>query len=161
MKAERLGIDPNSPNADRTYKHWYRTLSNFVKSLAASRGNSQSTERLTPSTIDKFNLLINYIECSIFEYTSECETFDEAIQTLQLVYVKPKNIILARRILATRKQKSGETLDQYLSELKALTKNCDFKAVTSEQYKSEMVRDAFINGLSLIIFVKSYWKIKL
>ena len=90
--------------------------------LAASRGNSQSTEQSTPS-------------------------FDEVIQTLQSVYVKPKNIILSRNILATRKQKSGETLDQYLNELKALAKNCDFKAVTSEQYKSEMVRDAFINGL--------------
>ena len=55
--------------------------------------------------------------------------------------------MLARHILSTRKQKAGESLDQFLNELKTLAKDCDLKTVSAEQYKSEMIRDAFINGL--------------
>ena len=55
--------------------------------------------------------------------------------------------MLARHILSTRKQKAGESLDQFLNELKTLAKDCDFKTVSAEQYKSEMIRDAFINRL--------------
>ena len=48
MKPDRLGIDPNSTDAEKTYNHWLRTFYNFV------------------STVDdnsiKLNLLINHIE---------------------------------------------------------------------------------------------------
>ncbi|XP_012557173.3 uncharacterized protein LOC105844754 [Hydra vulgaris] len=66
---------------------------------------------------------------------------------LESIYIKPKNEIFARHILSTRKQKPSETIDQFLNELKNLSKDCKFTAVTAEQYKSEMIRDAFINGL--------------
>ena len=69
------------------------------------------------------------------------------IQILKTIYVKPKNVILAIHILSTRKQKAGESLDQFLNEFKTLAKDCDVKTVSAEQYKSEMIRDAFINGL--------------
>ncbi|CAJ1099219.1 Hypothetical predicted protein [Octopus vulgaris] len=55
---------------------------------------------------------------------------------------------MARHLLATRKQKLGESLDQFLNELKILAKDCDFVAVSAEQYRSEMIRDVFINGLT-------------
>ena len=29
MKSERLGIDPNKTDADKTYKHWFQTLTIF------------------------------------------------------------------------------------------------------------------------------------
>ena len=54
--------------------------------------------------------------------------------------------MLARPILSTRKRKAVESLDQFLNELKT-AKDCDFKTVSFEQYKTEMIRDAFINGL--------------
>ena len=97
--------------------------------------------------VNKFNLLINYIEPNVYEFIFECETYDQEIETLKTIYVKPKNVMLARHILSTRKQKAGESLDQFLNELKTLAKDCDFKTVSAEQYKSEMIRDAFINGL--------------
>ncbi|CAI9720227.1 Hypothetical predicted protein [Octopus vulgaris] len=55
---------------------------------------------------------------------------------------------MARHLLATRKQKPGESLDQFLNELKILEKDCDFVAVSAEQYRSEMIREPFINGLT-------------
>ena len=61
--------------------------------------------------------------------------------------MKPRNVLLARHILSTRKQKAGENVHQFLNELKTLAKDCDFKTVSVDQYRSEMIRDAFINGL--------------
>ena len=70
MKPKRLGIDPSSPDVDKTYKHWYRTFFNFVDSLSFSEGN---TEGSSPKTqVKKFNLLINYIESSVYEFIFEC-----------------------------------------------------------------------------------------
>ena len=61
--------------------------------------------------------------------------------------MKHQNVVLARHILSTTKQKAGESLHQFLNELKTLVKDCDFKTVSADQYKSEMIRDAFISGL--------------
>ncbi|XP_012565799.2 uncharacterized protein LOC105849896 [Hydra vulgaris] len=133
MKPDRLGIDPNSADAAKTYNHWLRTFNNFV------------------STVDnnfiKLNLLINHIEPNVYEFISECDDFEQATSILESIYIKPKNEIFARHILSTRKQKPSETIDQFLNELKNLSKDCKFTAVTAEQYKSEMIRNAFINGL--------------
>ncbi|XP_012562704.1 uncharacterized protein LOC101238699 [Hydra vulgaris] len=133
MKPDRLGIDPNSADAAKTYNHWLKTFNNFV------------------STVDnnfiKLNLLINHIEPNVYEFISECDDFEQATSILESIYIKPKNEIFARHILSTRKQKPSETIDQFLNELKNLSKDCKFTAVTAEQYKSEMIRDAFINGL--------------
>ena len=85
---------------------------------------------------------------SVYDYISECATFDAASDTLKNKYIKPKNEIFARHLLATRKQQPGETLDKFLVELKTLAKDCNFVAVTPELYKSQLIRDAFINGLN-------------
>ena len=62
-------------------------------------------------------------------------------------YVKPKNEIFARHILATSKQEQGQPLDQFLKKLRSLSKECDFKAVSADKNKEEAIRDAFISGL--------------
>ena len=69
------------------------------------------------------------------------------IDTLDNLFVKSPNVIFARHLLSTRRQQSGETLDQFLQDLRKLSKDCKFKAVTAEQYREELIRDAFINGL--------------
>ena len=82
-------------------------------------------------------------------YSVFCEaaTYEEAITLLKTSYVKTPNEIFARHKLATRKQQIGETLDQYLQELKLLSKDCNFLQVSAIQYRDEAVRDAFISGL--------------
>lgn len=49
------------------------------------------------------------------------------------MYIKLKNIIMSYSLLATRKQKPEESLDQYLNELKILAKDCDIVALIAEQ----------------------------
>ncbi|CAI9718276.1 Hypothetical predicted protein [Octopus vulgaris] len=138
LKPDRLNVDPNSTNADKTFNHWFRTFTNFIYSLPGQE------DRI----IDKLNLLINYLELNVYEFISEAKNYDQAVNTLKSVCIKPRNIVMARHLLATRKQKAGESLDQFLNNLKILAKDCDFVAVSAEQYPSEMIRDAFINGLT-------------
>ena len=62
--------------------------------------------------------------------------------------MKTPNEIFARHQLLTRRQQPEESLDNFLQELRKLSKNCNYKAVTSEQYREEQVGDAFITGIS-------------
>ncbi|XP_065650708.1 uncharacterized protein LOC136078821 [Hydra vulgaris] len=85
---------------------------------------------------------------------AECDGFEQATSILESIYIKPKNEIFARHILSKRKQKIhlgidllSESIDQFLNEFKNLSKDRKFTAVSDEQYKSEMIRDAFINCL--------------
>ena len=69
MKLVRLRIDPNTTDADKTYKHWFRTFSNFLESLSTS--NTASSSQSSTGTISKFNFLITYIETNVYELISE------------------------------------------------------------------------------------------
>ncbi|XP_003370755.1 zinc knuckle protein [Trichinella spiralis] len=48
------------------------------------------------------------------------------------------------------KQRDGESLEEFLHALQRLSKNCEYKNVTAEQYREEIIRDAFINNMSSI-----------
>ncbi|GFO24398.1 retrovirus-related pol polyprotein from transposon 17.6 [Plakobranchus ocellatus] len=139
LKPERFSIDPNSLNASKQWSHWFRTFNNFVSSLQ---------QHQTPDAVDKLNLLINYVDPSVYEYIAECTTYEAAVDLLKNAYIKPKNEIFARHVLATTKQEPGQNLDEFLQKLRALAKDCDFKQVTAEQNKNDFIRDAFICGLS-------------
>ena len=70
-------------------------------------------------------MLTNYVTPKIYESFAECVTYDEAIQTLEALFVKPTNEIFARHLLATRCQHAGETLDEYLSLSLGVVSNSD------------------------------------
>ena len=53
--------------------------------------------------------------------------------------MKPANEIFARHLLATRKQQSNETLDEFLQSLKILSRDCNFKNVDAVIYHDECV----------------------
>ena len=135
LKPARLDLDPSSTGAAKQWKHWYCTFLNFI-------------EECKPHVPDRLQILVNFVSPEVYEYIEECRDFDSAIKTLQELFVKTPNEIFARHILATRKQHAGESLDEFLQDLKKLSKDCNFKSVSAEQYREEMIRDAFINGLS-------------
>jgi hypothetical protein len=135
LKPHRLDIEPDQPNADREWIHWYRTFTNFVTSLS---------EDHTP---DKLSVLTNYVSSRVYEIIVECTSYDEAIQVLQSIYIRPNNEIFARHKLASRRQESSEPLDSYLNVLKRLSKDCNYKSVSAALYRDESIRDSFISGL--------------
>ena len=48
---------------------------------------------------------------------------------------------------ATRRQLPEESLDDYLRNLKILSRDCSFKDVTADIYQEESIRDSFIAGI--------------
>ena len=110
LKPERLDADPNSPTASQEWTHWHRTIKSFLSSI----------EACNPGKLDT---LINFVSPTVYGYIADCTTYDSAERTLQGLYVKPKNEVFARHLLATRRQENGELLDQYLQGLKLLGKD--------------------------------------
>ena len=63
------------------------------------------------------------------------------------MFIKKKNSIFARYLLATRRQETEESLELYLQNLKILNHDCDFTALTASQARDITIRDAFISGV--------------
>ena len=126
-------LDPNSPSAAKEWKHWHRTFRNFIDECAENAPN-------------KFRTLVNYVSHNVYDYIEDGAYYDAAIETLTQLYIKTPNEISARHLLATRRQKPGET--EFLQELRKLSKDCNLKMFTAEQYREELVRDSFINGIA-------------
>ena len=135
LKPERLAVDPNSPTAAKEWRFWHQTFKNFLTLC----GNDAP---------DKYLTIINLRSHSVYDYVEDCTDYNSVVAILEKLYVKTPNEIFARHLLATRGQQSGESLDEFLLELRKLSKDCNLKAVSVEQYKEELVRDSFINGLS-------------
>ncbi|XP_072395075.1 uncharacterized protein [Diabrotica undecimpunctata] len=96
----------------------------------------------------KLQLLINHISPRVYTYISDCNTYNESIQTLDKIYIKPNNTIHARHILTTRRQQADESIDSYMQSLKQLAKDCNFTAVDADTNKNDTIRGAFIAGMT-------------
>ena len=91
LRPDRFDVEPSDPGATKKWLHWLRTFQNFLSSLTEAQQNNG------------LNLLINYVSPNVFEFISDCNDFEDAIQTLTGLYDKPKNEIFARHLLATCK----------------------------------------------------------
>ena len=54
----------------------------------------------------------------------EASGFGDTITALEKLYLKPKNEVFARHLLATWKQKLGENVDQFYQQRLHLSKDC-------------------------------------
>lgn len=73
------------------------------------------------------------------------------METLNALRIKPKNILTARHLLATRYQFPYESTDMYLQVINQLARESEYKAVDTKTNGNYSIRDAFIAG---IIFAK-------
>ena len=133
LKPRCFETDHNAPDAEKQWKYFYKTFTNF---LTAVQGDE-----------NKLQLLVNHISPDIYPLIEDCLTYDQAIATLRKIYVKPPNEVYSRHLLATRVQQEGESLDSFLQALKDLSKNCNFGPVTAAQHRDEYIRDSFITGI--------------
>ncbi|VDP92899.1 unnamed protein product [Echinostoma caproni] len=65
---------------------------------------------------------------------------------IEALYIKPKNEVFARHVLATTKQENGQSVDQFIQKLHSLAIDCNFLSVSAEKHRDEAIRDAFITG---------------
>ena len=83
-------------------------------------------------------VLLNFIGSSvwIFDYPD----YERAVSKLQQLYVNPLNEIHARYILLMCRQKPEEVLDEYPLNLRHLSGDCNYKAVSAEEHRAEAIR---------------------
>ena len=134
LRPIRFDVNPNEPNAAKEFTHWMKTFEHYC-------------EVLPQTGLDKLKLLPNYLSPQVFDYINDKTTYDDAVKALKDIYVKPSNEVFARHLLKTRKQQNGESIDDFLQELRTLSKDCSFKDVDKILYASESIRDAFIAGI--------------
>ena len=137
LRPERLDFDVKSSNAEEDYNHWIRTFENFLEAVIKSNDDA-----------DKLKVLTNFVTPKVYHYIADCDSFESAKDMLQSLFIKKKNKVCARYILLNQKQDPSETISDYVASLKQLTRDCDFKQVTSQQYHEEMLLNAFVSGLS-------------
>jgi len=138
----RFDGDPNSPKAAKFLKHWWKVFTDFLEMCehVATAQDQGAPNRL--------QVLVEYVSAEVYEIIDDCTTYDEAISRLKRAYIKSPNSSFARHGLATRKQKPEECLRTFMQALLVLSKDCNFRDLTAEEYKNELVRDTFIGGLS-------------
>ena len=134
LRPDRLDKDPNDPDAAKEWIHWRRTFENFVVGVSTDKE-------------EKLKILTNFVSSKVFQYIEDSTDYDSAIKTLASLFIKPRNEIYARHLLATRRQQT-ETLSEFLQALRILSKDCNFQAVSATLYQEECIRDAFISGIT-------------
>jgi len=142
LKPKDLDVLPTDSNAASVFKYWIATLESFLQAVESGQAAIGPIEG-----VNRRGLLVNFLT-PVYEHIEDCETYEAAVAELKRVYVKTKKNVFARHLLATRRQLPGESLQQFLQVLKTLSKDCSFRAVSAEQYRWELVRDAFINELA-------------
>lgn len=138
LRPERFDGDPSLSTAAAEWAHWKKTFVNFL----AVQESAITTDEA------KLTILINHVSPNVYTHISECEKYEQAMNLLNKLYIKPNNILYARHALATRRQSSHETIDTYIQALKQLSKDCNFVAVDSKTNRDDNIRDAFIAGIS-------------
>ena len=136
LKPRILDTETNSPASEKERKHWKKTFQNYI--------TAHETEG---ARLDKLQVLTNFLSYKLCVYNDECETYDNAIIGLDGVFTKTANEAFARYRLATVRQKPGQSMDEYLQELRRLSKDCNFRAVSETEQRDGFIRDALINGI--------------
>jgi len=91
--------------------------------------------------------LLTSLSPAIYQYVEDTQSCEEAVAILKKAYKKQKNPVLARHLIATRRQRSDESLAEVVQALLVLAKDCEFKDVTAAKNQEDLVRDAFISGI--------------
>ena len=129
-----------STAATKQWKHWKRTFRSYVDRFVVSGVGDELEE-------DRLAALINCATAEVYEYIDHCTSYTEAEEVLEKLYVKQPNDVFARYLLRTAKQRADQTLADFKCALVKLAKDCQFKDVTAAQYRDELMRDSFINGI--------------
>jgi len=125
----------------RRLTYWLRTVNDYIDYLGECHAEDAPA-------INRARIIISCLSPSIYPLVEEDETFEQIVATLKAAYIKKKNNGYARHLLVSRHPQPGESVTEYAQTLKSLAKECTFGAVTADEYRAELTRDAFINGLS-------------
>ena len=127
LKPKALDVLTTDSNAASVFKYWISIFESFLQAVETGQAAIDLSVEVNRRR------LVNFHTPSAYQYIEDCEAYEAAVAELKRVYVKTKNNVFARHLLATRTQLPGESLQQFLQVLKTLSKDCSFRAVTAEQ----------------------------
>ena len=81
LRPARFDVILNTRGSDKVWIHWKKTFTNFLTSIAEHEP-------------DRLNVLNNYVSPEVFEYIADSTNYTLAIETLESLYITPKNEIL-------------------------------------------------------------------
>ena len=136
-----LVADPTAADGPRAFKYWFRTIEDYLATLAEFRRDGDPE-------INKTRIVRNFLSPEMYAYVEELDDYEAIVAALRQLYIKRKNNVYARHLLVSRKQESTELVFEYLQALRLLAKDCSFEDVTAVVYREELISDSFINGLS-------------
>ena len=124
---------------DSLVTHWGATMLQYLNTMKSG------TQPLSDE--QKYSVLINHVNSDVYSCINQFTKYSEAIAHLESIFVRTVNKCHARYLLATRHQKDGESIFQFIMALHKTSKDCDFKAVDANVHCAETVRTAFISGI--------------
>ena len=82
FKPNRFATEADgSKSAHTAWLHWKHSFGSFYDSLT-------DDQKAKPEPF-KYNLLVNHISANVYEYISDKDKYNEAIDVLQALYVQP------------------------------------------------------------------------
>lgn len=95
------------------------------------------------------NILLHIIgeQCrELYEqFDSKCNTVDEILEKFKNYFTQKKNLTVERHKFFTRNQNENESIEQYVYELKKLSKSCEFDTLCDS-----LIKDRLVCGISNI-----------
>ena len=113
-----LKLSADGRNNIALIQHWKKTLESFLTAI------SPAATPLTPQ--QKFDVLTNHVSPDIYSSILHLQTYADAIQLLEGIFIKARNKNYARHKLASRKQEDEESIYQFHIALKTLARDFDF-----------------------------------
>ena len=141
LRPKELSVQPEAPDAQRSFAYWLRTVEDFISTLAEFRKDGDPE-------INKKRIIVSCLSPEIYPYVEDADTYENVVEILKSAYIKKKNNVYARHLLVSRRQAANETISEFLQALKSLAKDCTFADVKAAEYRDELTRDSFINNLS-------------
>ena len=141
LRPKELSISPNEENSKKFFKFWLRTVEDFIEALSEARQDDAPQ-------INKKRIIISCLSPNVYPYVEESESYENVVEVLRRTFVKNKNNMYVRHLLRSRRQRPGESISEYLQVLKTLAKDCTFTNVTALEFREQLTRDSYINGLS-------------
>jgi len=98
--------------------------------------------------VNKKWIIVSYLSPETYLYIEGADSYDDIATSLRQNFAKRNNNVYARHLLVSRRQAAGESISEDLQVPRNLAKDCTFSVLTANQHRDELIRDAFINGLS-------------
>ena len=121
-------------------ENWRRWKQRFELYMVASGKDSKSDEVKAatflhlagPEALEVFNTLS-------FDSAGDEKKLDKVIEKFEAYCIPRKNVTWERHVFNTRNQRPGETIDQYITDLRNKAKTCEFGTLTESLIKDRLV----------------------